>query len=97
MKTGEPQTGIGVYHKQRHWALLRHRVFMLTGQPSPVRVFLVHGHDDSCRDELQKFAEDELKWEVTVLGQRESHGLTWIRTVRETCWQNVSLAWCSNT
>lgn len=88
---GDPATGIGVYHKQREWVLLRHRIFKLTNQQSPVKVFIVHGHDDKTREELRDFAQRQ-GWEVVVLGEQQSQGQTWIEHF-ERQMHEVSLAW----
>src|SRR5262249_55857829 len=88
---GDPITGIGVYQKDRQWVLLRHRVFKLTGQPSPVKVFIVHGHNHKIRDELGDYAK-KLKWKVEVLAEGLSSGRTWIELFEKQV-EQASLAW----
>lgn len=90
-ESGDPETGIGVYHKHSQWVLLRHRIWKLTGQPSPVKVFIVHGHDLSTRDELRSYAED-LNFDVEILGEGLSQGRTWIERIEKSTNQ-ASLAW----
>ena len=54
-ESGDPSHAVGVYDKNSEWVLLRHHVMRLTSQPTIVRVFIVHGHDHSLRDEAKVF------------------------------------------
>jgi CheY-like chemotaxis protein len=88
---GDPMTGIGVYHKQSQWVLLRHRVFKLTGRPSPVKVFIAYGHDHRTMDELREYALGQ-GWDVEVLRESQSPNRSWIEQF-EVQAGGASLAW----
>ncbi len=86
-----PSRPFGIYAKQQQWVLLRHHVRIMTGQPAPVRVFIVHGHDHGTRDELVRYVRG-LKWDADVLGEGQSKSRTWIERFEKQADQ-AALAW----
>jgi len=91
-QNGDPSGTIGVYDKSRQWVLLRHHLLKLTGQAPPVKVFIVHGHDDDTKEELRQYVTGNLGWEAKILGEVERQNGTWIELFEREARQ-ASLAW----
>lgn len=92
--SGDPSRAVGVYDKFTQRALLRHHVLRLTGQPSPITLFLIHGHDPAFRDDAERYALQLFGGDArtVVLGEQPRHGHTWIEMF-EAHADGASLAW----